>query len=72
MLAKAQQKSNDQVKKLRWLQRKLFGSEQPKKQVLEKAKAIVRVCWPMHFLLRGVDSGQPRTHCIYHRLSDTI
>jgi len=68
----AQHKGADHVRKATLLRDKIFPRGARERRFLELVKAIVRVMWPIHMLLRDVDSGQKMTHSIYHRMSDTL
>jgi len=68
----AAHKGQAQLRIATLLRNKIFPRGARERHFLEHVKAVVRIMWPVHTLLRDVDSGQKMTHCIYHRMGDMI
>lgn len=72
IVAAAQKKGLGHVHELDHLRNRIFPKQVRERRFLERAKAIVRVMWPVHKLLRDVDSGAKMTDKIYHRMSEAV
>jgi hypothetical protein len=52
-----------------WLNPRFFANN--RLEILQKYKALTRDLWPIFTIPRNVDTGEPKTHCFHHRMSDT-
>ena len=62
-------RGDEELCNFEWLNPTLFANNRV--EILQKCKALTRDLWPIFPIPRNVDTGEPETHCFFHRMSGT-